>query len=97
MINKFCRLSYEIVKTRLFSYLRRCSRACQKVLQIRAETVFETWQEVTLSDLIFTIYLWGHGLRVVDVQGITNISKRNLIKVSKDSANVAASSYSEIL
>ena len=56
----------------------------------------EPWQEGTLPDLIFTIYLWSHGLRVVDVQRITNISKRNLM-FFKDSAKVAATSYSKIL
>ena len=57
------------------------SRPCHKVLRIREGTVLEPWQEVTLSDLIFVIYLCSHGLRVVDVQRITSISKRNLIKL----------------
>ena len=58
-----------------FFYLRRCSRPCRKVLRIRAGTVFEPWQEVTLSDLIFAIYLWSHGLRVADVQRIPTYLK----------------------
>ena len=36
---------------------------------------FKSWKEVTLSDMIFTIFLWSHVLRVGDVQRITNISK----------------------
>ena len=82
-------------------YLVRISiRPCHKVLRIKAVlrycswTVSKPWQEVTLSDLIFAIYPWIHGLRGVNVQKITNIYKWNLIKLFQNSAKVAASTNS---
>ena len=74
---------------------------CHKVLRIKAVlrycswTVLKPWQVVTLSDLIFAIYPWIHGLRDVNVQKITNIYKWNLIKLFQNSAKVAASTNSE--
>ena len=65
----------------IFTYLSRFSRPSRKVLRIKAGIVFEPWQEVTFSNLIFAIYLWSHGLRAADVQRITNISRLNLIKL----------------
>ena len=52
-----------------------------KTLRIHEDTVFESWKEILLVDLVHGIYLWSYGAQVSDLERIVNLPLKAAIKL----------------
>ena len=59
--------------------------------KVRADTIFECWQETPLAELVHSIYMWAQGPQVLHVVRITNLTRKASIKFFQKLHNCCSS------
>ena len=58
-------------------------RPCRRTLSVRSGTIFESWRRFSLEDLFKAIYLWANKLNVTEIQRLTGLPKKAVIKMGQ--------------